>query len=71
MAFEAFQLVGTISVDIIPAAQYVLLNLLFLMYAFASLGTALYGGSKFFNSKISYYTKLRCNFPNIFLLCLK
>jgi Ion transport protein len=46
MAFEAFQLVGTISVDIVPAAQYVIMNLLFLMYTFASLGTALYGGSK-------------------------
>ena len=46
MAFDAFQLVGTISVDIIPAAQNVILNLVFLMYGFASLGTALYGGSK-------------------------
>lgn len=44
MAFEAFQLVGTISVDILPAAQNVILNLLFLMYAFASMGTFLYGG---------------------------
>mmetsp|Transcript_37803 Transcript_37803/g.91982 ORF Transcript_37803/g.91982 Transcript_37803/m.91982 type:complete len:227 (-) Transcript_37803:2065-2745(-) len=44
MAFQAFQLVGSISVDIIPAAQNVILNLVFLMYAFASLGTALYGG---------------------------
>lgn len=47
MAFNAFSLIGTISVDIIPAAANVFLILLFLMYGFASLGTMLYGGSRF------------------------
>jgi hypothetical protein len=43
-AYKAFEMVGIISVDIIPAASNVILILLFLMYTFAALGTMLYGG---------------------------
>jgi two pore calcium channel protein len=45
-AVKAFELVGIVSVDIIPAAGNVILMLLFLMYFFSALGTILYGGSK-------------------------
>ena len=53
MAFDAFALIGTVSVDIIPAATNVILMLLFLMYSFASLGTMLYGGSRFLSSLVA------------------
>ena len=43
-AYKAFELIGIISFDIIPAAVYVILMLLFLMYAFSTLGVILYGG---------------------------
>ncbi len=43
-AYKAFEMVGIISVDILPAAANVVLILLFLMYFFAALGTILYGG---------------------------
>lgn len=46
-AHKAFELIGIISFDIIPAAVYVILMLLFLMYTFSSLGVILYGGSEF------------------------
>jgi hypothetical protein len=47
IAFEAFQMFGTISVDIIPAASSVLVILLFILYFFASMGMLLYGGCTF------------------------
>ena len=50
IAFNSFQMFGTISVDIIPAASSVLLILLFILYFFASLGMFLYGGCKFVDS---------------------
>ncbi|KAG7339291.1 ion transport protein [Nitzschia inconspicua] len=42
--YKAFEMVGIISVDIIPAASNVILILLFLMYFFSALGSLLYGG---------------------------
>lgn len=46
IAFNSFQMFGTISVDIIPAASSVFLVLLFVVHFFASLGMLLYGGCK-------------------------
>lgn len=46
-AYKAFEMVGIISIDIIPAASNVVLILLFLMYSFAAVGTLLYGGCEF------------------------
>lgn len=44
MAIPAFQLFGTISVEILPAAVDVILVLFFLMYFFSAMGVILYGG---------------------------
>jgi hypothetical protein len=44
-AMKGFQLIGTISADILPAAGCVVLVLFFLMYFFAALGMYLYGGT--------------------------
>mmetsp|Transcript_12926 Transcript_12926/g.30210 ORF Transcript_12926/g.30210 Transcript_12926/m.30210 type:complete len:840 (+) Transcript_12926:141-2660(+) len=41
---QAFEMFGTISVDILPAAANVLSVLLFTSYTFASIGVLLYGG---------------------------
>ena len=44
MIVPAFQLLGAIIAEILPAAQNVILLLFFLMYWFAALGMILYGG---------------------------
>jgi len=44
MMVPAFQLLGAIIAEILPAAQDVILLLFFLMYCFAALGMILYGG---------------------------
>eukprot|EP00970_Alexandrium_tamarense_P010420 scaffold2107_cov192-Alexandrium_tamarense.AAC.47 len=44
-AIEAFQMIGAISLDIIPAASSVLMILLFLGYLFSLLGMMLLGGA--------------------------
>jgi len=44
VAIKAFQMFGTISVDIIPAASSVFMILVFILYFFASMGMFLYGG---------------------------
>jgi two pore calcium channel protein len=44
MMVPAFQLLGAITAEILPAALNVLLLLFFLMYWFAALGMLLYGG---------------------------
>ncbi len=44
MTVRAFQLLGTITSEILPAAVDVMLLLFFLMYFFAALGMILYGG---------------------------
>ncbi|MGK3745810.1 MAG: hypothetical protein ACI8RD_008179 [Bacillariaceae sp.] len=46
-AIKAFQMFGTITVDIIPAASSVFMILFFVEYFFASMGVFLYGGCKF------------------------
>eukprot|EP00536_Pseudo-nitzschia_multiseries_P001386 jgi/Psemu1/181049/e_gw1.18.17.1 len=44
ITFQAFQMFGTISVDILPAAASVFILLLFISYFFAAIGMLLYGG---------------------------
>jgi len=43
-AMKTFQMFGTISIDILPAASNVFMILLFIVYFFASIGVFLYGG---------------------------
>jgi two pore calcium channel protein len=63
-AYKAFELIGIVSCDIIPAAVYVILMLLFLMYAFSSLGVILYGGSESRSERNSF--DCLAAFPHIF-----
>ena len=44
LSIPQFQVIGTISAEILPAAMHVITVLLFLMYGFAALGLILYGG---------------------------
>jgi two pore calcium channel protein len=44
VSINAFQVIGTISAEILPAAKSVIMLLFFIMYLFAAMGMMLYGG---------------------------